>query len=179
MVTLVSLFSLVTPVNLVIPIRLVTLVTLCKICTLHNFQFYLAHLWTDFQSCCSKWNESVTNWRRVPKNILILSYPPNTRKTWIFEEKNLTDSAEFVLLPQIWSTSGWSVTTFSWPPPVLFNFSQLPLSCLIFHEFDAIFYLVVIVTWSCVHNPLFSSKMRRCIWISPMIELLCSFNHII
>ena len=86
-VTLVSLFSLVTPVNLVIPIRLVTLVTLCKICTLHNFQFYLAHLWTDFQSCCSKWNESVTNWRRVPKNILILSYPPNTRKTWIFEEK--------------------------------------------------------------------------------------------
>ena len=52
-VTLVSLFSLVTPVNLVIPIRLVTLVTLCKICTLHNFQFYLAHLRTDFQSCLS------------------------------------------------------------------------------------------------------------------------------
>ena len=25
--------------------------TICIICALHNFQFYLAHLWTDFQSC--------------------------------------------------------------------------------------------------------------------------------
>ena len=29
----------------------VILVTICIICTLQNFQFYLAHLWTDFQSC--------------------------------------------------------------------------------------------------------------------------------
>ena len=29
-------------------LRVVTLVT---ICIFHNFQFYLAHLWTDFQSC--------------------------------------------------------------------------------------------------------------------------------
>ena len=28
--------------------------TICVICTLHNFQFYLAHLWTDFQSSLSK-----------------------------------------------------------------------------------------------------------------------------
>ena len=36
-------------------ISLVTLeglVTICIICTLQNFLFYLAHLWTDFQSCC-------------------------------------------------------------------------------------------------------------------------------
>ena len=52
--------------GLVTPVCVVTLVT---ICTLHNFQFYLAHLWTDFQSCfrvdvssgptwswCSSWN---------------------------------------------------------------------------------------------------------------------------
>ena len=25
--------------------------TILIICALHNFQFYLAHLWTDFQSC--------------------------------------------------------------------------------------------------------------------------------
>ena len=35
-------------VNLV---DLVILVTNCIICTLQNFQFCLAHLWTDFQSC--------------------------------------------------------------------------------------------------------------------------------
>ena len=25
--------------------------TICIICALHNFQFYQAHLWTDFESC--------------------------------------------------------------------------------------------------------------------------------
>ena len=48
----VSLNTLVTPVSFVIPVRVVSLVTICIICTLHNFQFYPAHLWTDFQSCC-------------------------------------------------------------------------------------------------------------------------------
>ena len=28
--------------------------TILIICALHNFQFYLAHLWTDFQSCLSQ-----------------------------------------------------------------------------------------------------------------------------
>ena len=37
---------------LVIPVRVVTLITICIICSLHNFQFYPAHLWTDFQSWC-------------------------------------------------------------------------------------------------------------------------------
>ena len=36
------------PVSLFIP---VCVVTICIICTLQQFQFYFAHLWTDFQSC--------------------------------------------------------------------------------------------------------------------------------
>ena len=44
----VSLNTLVTPVSFVIPVRVVTMYT---ICTLRNFQFYLAHLWMGFQSC--------------------------------------------------------------------------------------------------------------------------------
>ena len=43
LVILVILVSLVTPVSLVIPNRVVTLAAI-----LHNLQFYLAHLWTDF-----------------------------------------------------------------------------------------------------------------------------------
>ena len=35
-------------------VTLVSLVTICIICTLRTFQFYLAHLWTDFQSCWSR-----------------------------------------------------------------------------------------------------------------------------
>ena len=38
-------------VSLVSLVGLVILAKICIICTLQNFQFYLAHLWTDFQSC--------------------------------------------------------------------------------------------------------------------------------
>ena len=63
LVTLVSLviqvshISLVNNVSLVSPVSLVSLVSLATLCMilqlalLHNFLFYLAHLWTDFQSC--------------------------------------------------------------------------------------------------------------------------------
>ena len=37
--------------NLVSLVGLVILVTICIVCTLQNFQFCLAHFWTDFQSC--------------------------------------------------------------------------------------------------------------------------------
>ena len=56
LVTLVSLTSLITTVILVLSVHVftqvvVSLVTIGIIYTLHNFQFYLAHLWTDLQSC--------------------------------------------------------------------------------------------------------------------------------
>ena len=37
--------------GLVTPVCVVTLVSICIICTLYNFQFYPAHLCTDFRSC--------------------------------------------------------------------------------------------------------------------------------
>ena len=46
-----NLVSLVGLVSLESLVGLVILVTICIICTLQNFQFCLAHLWTDFQSC--------------------------------------------------------------------------------------------------------------------------------
>ena len=52
-----GLVSLEGLVGLVVPVSYISLVnsmhdfTICIICALHNFQFYLAHLWTDFQSC--------------------------------------------------------------------------------------------------------------------------------
>ena len=51
LVTMVCLVTLVYLVTLVCLVTLEGLVTICIICTLQNFQFYLAHLWTDFQSC--------------------------------------------------------------------------------------------------------------------------------
>ena len=53
LVSLVGLVSLESLVRLGGLVGLVILVTICIICTLQNFQFCLAHLWTDFQSCFS------------------------------------------------------------------------------------------------------------------------------
>ena len=50
-VSLVTLVSLFTPISLVIPVCVVTPVAIGIICTLQEFQFHPAHLWTDVQSC--------------------------------------------------------------------------------------------------------------------------------
>ena len=65
LVTLVSLVILVSHISLVSAVSHISLVS--DVFALHNFQFYLAHLWTDFQSCLSMLDCVYCVWPRCTK----------------------------------------------------------------------------------------------------------------